>query len=132
VFDVPCFDGEAPWRRPWHERRQVLESLGGLAWKGGVRSDVGRKEGEQMHVGVIHRIRDPEGFQAAESKAMEQGLPSSVALPIHSATPDHRVGVCIWEGESVEAVRDVVEAVVGPYSENEYFELEVDGLPATR
>jgi hypothetical protein len=85
-----------------------------------------------MHVGVIHRIQDPEGFQAAESKALEQGLPSGVALPIHAATPDHRVGLCIWEGESVAAVRDVVEAVVGPYSENEYFELEVDNLPATQ
>ncbi len=53
----------------------------------------------------------------------------TVELPIHSATPDHRAGVCIWQGESVEAVRDLVEGVVGPYSTNEYFELDVDGLP---
>ena len=84
-----------------------------------------------MYVGVIHRISDPAGFEAAEAKALEQGLPPGLTLPIHSATPDHRVGLCIWEGESVEVVRDVVEAVVGPYSDNEYFELEVDGLPAT-
>ena len=44
--------------------------------------------------------------------------------------PDHTTGVCIWEGESVEAVRELVESVVGEHSENEYFELEVDGLPA--
>lgn len=81
-----------------------------------------------MFVGVIHRIHDPSGFQAAEAKAIEQGLPPGVALPIHAATPDHRTGVCIWEGESVDAVRDLVESVVGPYSENEYFPLEVDGL----
>ncbi|MHB2024328.1 MAG: hypothetical protein ACYCO3_13540 [Mycobacteriales bacterium] len=48
---------------------------------------------------------------------------------IHSATPDHRTGVCIWEGESIEAVRELVEAVVGPYRSNEYFEFNVDGLP---
>jgi hypothetical protein len=81
-----------------------------------------------MFVGVIHHISDPAGFQAAEGKAIEQGLPPEVALPVHSATPDHRTGICIWEGESVDAVRDLVESVVGPYSDNEYFPLEVDGL----
>jgi hypothetical protein len=81
-----------------------------------------------MFVTVIHRIHDPEGFQAAEAKAMEAGLPASVALPIHAETRDHRLGICIWEGASVEAVREVVESAVGPYSTNEYFEMQVDGL----
>jgi len=81
-----------------------------------------------MFVTVIHRIHDPEGFQAAEDKALETGLPSSVALPIHAATGDHKLGICIWEGESVDAVRGVVEAAVGPYANNEYFEMHVDGL----
>jgi hypothetical protein len=83
-----------------------------------------------MFVSVIHRIHDPEGFQAAEAKALEAGIPSHVALPVHAATPDHKLGICIWEGESVAAVREVVESVVGPYSENEYAEMEVDGLTA--
>ena len=81
-----------------------------------------------MFVTVIHRIHDPEGFQAAEAKALEAGLPASVALPVHAATRDHGLGICIWEGESVAAVREVVEGAVGPYSDNEYFEMEVDGL----
>jgi hypothetical protein len=83
-----------------------------------------------MFVTVIHRIHDPEGFQAAEEKALEAGLPEHVELPIHASTPDHRLGICIWEGESVAAVREVVDAVVGPYAENEYAEMEVDGLTA--
>lgn len=83
-----------------------------------------------MFVTVIHRIHDPEGFQAAETKALEAGLPSSAALPVHAATPDHRLGICIWEGESVAAVCDLVEGVVGPYANNEYYEMEVDGLTA--
>ena len=83
-----------------------------------------------MFVTVIHRIHDPEGFQAAEEKALEAGLPVHVKLPIHASTPDHRLGVCIWEGESVASVREVVEAVVGAYAENEYSEMEVDGLMA--
>ena len=81
-----------------------------------------------MFVTVIHHITDPAGFQAAEDKALEGGLPAHVALPIHAATSDHSLGVCIWEGESVEAVREVVEGVVGAWSDNEYFEMQVDGL----
>lgn len=81
-----------------------------------------------MFVTVLHHIHDPEGFVAAEEKALEAGLPPGVALPIHAATTDHRFGVCVWEGESVEAVRALVESVVGDHAENEYFEMHVDGL----
>jgi hypothetical protein len=81
-----------------------------------------------VFVTVIHRIHDPEGFQAAEAKALEAGLPSHVALPIHAATNDHGPGICIWEGESVDAVREVVEGAVGPWANNEYYEMHVDGL----
>lgn len=28
------------------------------------------------------------------------------------------------------AVREIVEAVVGPFADNEYFEMDVDGLTA--
>ena len=81
-----------------------------------------------MFVTVIHRIHDPEGFQKAEAKADEAGLPDGVALPIHAASRDHRLGICVWEGESVAAVREVVEGAVGPFADNEYYEMDVDGL----
>ena len=84
-----------------------------------------------MFVTVIHHINDPEGFEAAEERAMAAGLPSHVALPIHAATNDHTLGICIWEGESVESVREVVEAAVGDWSTNEYYEMHVDGLVPT-
>jgi hypothetical protein len=81
-----------------------------------------------VFVTVIHHINDPEGPQAAEAKALEAGLPAHVALPIHAATDDHKLGICIWEGESVDSVRDVVEGVVGARSTNEYYDMHVDGL----
>jgi len=81
-----------------------------------------------VFVTVIHQIHDPEGFRAAEARALEAGLPKGVALPVHAATRDHRLGICLWEGESVTAVREIVEAVVGPFSDNEYYEVEVDGV----
>jgi hypothetical protein len=79
-----------------------------------------------MHVGVIHRISDPEAFQEAEQKALEAGLPDDFRLPVHAATRDHATAICIWQGPSVDAVRDLVESVVGQYSENEYYEMELD------
>ena len=83
-----------------------------------------------MHVGVIHRISDPDGFQAAEHQALEAGLPEGFRLPVHGETPDHSTANCVWEGPSVDAVRDLVESVVGEYSENEYHELELEAIPA--
>lgn len=84
-----------------------------------------------MFVTVIHRIHDPEGFEKAEAQALEAGLPPGVALPIHAAARDHSFGVCIWEGASVAAVREVVEGAVGAYADNEYAEMTVDGLTPT-
>jgi hypothetical protein len=76
----------------------------------------------------------PAARSGAKAKALEAGLPSHVALPLHAATNDHElcicicICICIWEGESVEAVREVVEGAVGPWANNEYYEMHVDGL----
>ena len=48
---------------------------------------------------------------------------------MYAASPDHTTGICVWQGESVEAVKELVESVVGPYSDNEYFEVEVHEPP---
>jgi hypothetical protein len=82
-----------------------------------------------MHVGVIHRILDPEAFQQAEQAALHAGLPEGIRLPVHAETPDHMTALCIWEGPSVDAIRDLVESVVGEYSQNEYFQVELESSP---
>ena len=79
-----------------------------------------------MHVGVIHHVHDPEGFQKAEAEAIQKGIPAQFSLPVQAATPDHRTAICIWQGPSVEAVRQLVESVVGTSSKNEYFEVNLE------
>jgi hypothetical protein len=79
-----------------------------------------------MHVGVIHHIADAQGFEEAEQRALEAGLPEGFHLPVHAEAPDHSTAICIWEGPSVDAVRDLVESVVGEYSRNEYLEVELE------
>jgi hypothetical protein len=81
-----------------------------------------------MFVAVIHRIHDPEGFRTAEAEVLRAGLPDTVAWPLNAASRDHRVGICVWEGESVIAVREVVERTLGRFADNEYYEMDVDGL----
>jgi hypothetical protein len=78
-----------------------------------------------MLVGVIHRISDPGGFDAADASAVKDGLPHGFSRPIRSTTPDQTTGICIWHAESIEGVRALEEQVVGAYSTNEYFELNV-------
>ena len=70
-----------------------------------------------MFVTVIHKIHDPEGFEKAEEKALEAGFPPTSRCRSTPRTNDHTLGICIWEGESVDAVREVVEGAVGPWQE---------------
>jgi hypothetical protein len=91
---------------------------------------LGRKEEARVR-GRHSPHLGPRSLRGGGAKGLGGGLAGGhISLPIHAAAPDHATGMCIWEGESVEAVRGLVESVVGEYSQNEYFELEVDGLPA--
>jgi hypothetical protein len=56
-------------------------------------------------------------------------------LRIHHRLPasDGREAFCVWEGESVQGVRQAVEPAVGSLSRNEYFAVEAKegaNLPA--
>jgi len=53
-------------------------------------------------------------------------------LAMNATSRDRRIGIGVWEGASVTAVRDVVERAVGPFADNEYYEMKVDGLPPLR
>lgn len=81
-----------------------------------------------MLVGVIHHIHDPEGFRTAAAETAPRALAEAVELALKATSRDHRVGFCVWEGDSVAAVRDFVELAIGPFADNEYYEMAVDGL----
>ena len=83
-----------------------------------------------MYVVVQHQIHDPAAFWSRVSQAPE--LPAGVTL--HSSYPssDGSRAVCLWEADSVESVRSLVESVVGDLSTNDYFEVGAEramGLP---
>lgn len=82
-----------------------------------------------MYVSVIHSISDPERFwEAADQRDLPEGM------QVHSAFPsaDGKRAVCLWEADSVQAIQDTVENLVGQVSRNEYFEVATQnaiGLP---
>jgi hypothetical protein len=83
-----------------------------------------------MHVIALHHISDPERFfEAAQSTPIPEGV------TLHSVLPsgDRSRAVCVWEADSEESVRRLVEDSVGEVSRNEFFEVDASaaqGLPA--
>ena len=74
-----------------------------------------------MYVLVQHTISDPATFwNAADPNTISPKIKLHHTFP----TPDGTRAVCIWEAESVDALRDTLEPLLGKTSRNEYFTVE--------
>jgi hypothetical protein len=83
-----------------------------------------------MKVGVIHRISDPETAQSSGQPLFEphEGLRLLQFCP----SQDFSAATCIWEAESIDAVRGLVDPTLGAASEQTYFEVDAEqavGVP---
>jgi hypothetical protein len=74
-----------------------------------------------MYVVVQHTVTEPTIFW---NGADPNNLPPQVKLHHSFPTPDGTRAVCIWEADSVDAVRDFLEPLLGRVSRNEYFAVE--------
>jgi hypothetical protein len=89
-----------------------------------------RREEEDVYAIAIHTISDPDKFWA---EAQNLQVPSNLTLHSVVAKQDRTKAVCLWEGDSVDTVRDFVESAAGDISNNEYYEVNDQtamGLPA--
>ena len=74
-----------------------------------------------MYVVVQHTISDPAAFwNAADPRTLSPEVKLHHTFP----TPDGTRAVCIWEAQTVDAVRNLLEPLVGRVSRNEYFPVE--------
>jgi hypothetical protein len=85
-----------------------------------------------MYITAIHEISDPGKFWKVARSATVEGFPAGITL--HNTFPNATGtrAVCLWQADTVDAVRDLVDSAVGQYSTNEYFEVNADnamGLP---
>ncbi len=74
-----------------------------------------------MYVLVQHTVSDPSSFW---NDADPRTLSPKAQLHHTFPTPDGTRAVCIWEADSVEALRNLLEPMVGKTSRNEYFAVE--------
>ena len=80
-----------------------------------------------MYIVAQHRIKDPARFWSLSPQG--PGAPT-----LHAAYPsnDRTKGVCLWESDSIDALRDSLDTLVGDAAENTYFEVDTGvavGLP---
>jgi hypothetical protein len=80
-----------------------------------------------MFIVAQHRIKDPARFWSLSPEGPE-------APRLHAAYPSHdkTKGVCLWESNSLDALRDSLDTLVGEAAENTYFEVDAAfavGLP---
>jgi hypothetical protein len=70
---------------------------------------------------AIHDISDPDRFWGATDPSL---IPPGIALHATYPRGDGSRAVCLWEADSVDTVRDLVESVTGDASRNEFFEAD--------
>ena len=75
-----------------------------------------------MYVLIEHSISDPDRFWSSAESSMSQMHPT-IKLHHTFPTPDGTRAVCVWEGRTIDDVRDFIEPSVGRFSRNEYFEV---------
>lgn len=76
-----------------------------------------------MYVLVHHRVTDPERFWPTAQNAIPN-LPPELTLHHTLSASDGDVATCLWEAESVDAVRDFLEPALGEFSSNTYARAE--------
>ena len=80
-----------------------------------------------MYIVAQHKINDPARFWSAGPDG--PGAPTLLAAyPSH----DKATGVCLWEADSIDGLRNAIDSLVGGASENTYFEVDAGvavGLP---
>ena len=75
------------------------------------------------YVVAIQDVSDPERFWSGAKEAVGR-LPQGITLHATYPQQDGSKAVCLWEAESVDAVRRAVEEAVGGTSRNQFFEVD--------
>jgi hypothetical protein len=86
-----------------------------------------------MFIVTHHTITDPESAFARGQNLLDgNGAPAGVRVREFYPTRDKADVFCLWEGNSLEEVRDYVDATMGDSSQQAYFEVDAEiarGLP---
>jgi hypothetical protein len=86
-----------------------------------------------MFIVVEHTVRDAAvAFARGQNLLEGRGAPAGVQVRKFYPSTDQSAVICLWEGNSLEEVRDYVDATLGDATDNLYFEVDTEqalGLP---
>jgi len=89
-----------------------------------------------MHVGIHHTVNDAQKWEQAKQNVMRKieggTLPAGMKPVFVIPATNHKTTFCLWEADSVEAVKKFIDRETGPAAHNEYFEVDTKnamGLP---
>ena len=80
-----------------------------------------------MYVLTIHAVSDPDAFWGGTLD-----LPQGTEYRIVAPSADGTRGVCVFESDSVDTVRNLVDGATGKISRNEFYAINdsnAQGLP---
>ena len=79
-----------------------------------------------MKVISIHAVSDPDAFWGGQLD-----LPEGTELQVVAPSADGGRGVCIFESDSVDTVKNLVDGATAKISKNDFFALseKAQGLP---
>ncbi|MEX0894047.1 MAG: hypothetical protein WEB88_17895 [Gemmatimonadota bacterium] len=76
-----------------------------------------------MYILVHHSVTDPNGFWDSAQQGLAN-MPAHLQLHHTLSAKDGSRATCLWEADSVDAVRDFLEPLLGANANNEYREAE--------
>ena len=85
-----------------------------------------------MHVVVHHRIIDREKFRATDPQDIAANAPPGAHVCQFLPARDASAADCLWESESLDGLRDYLDAATRGVCQNTYFEVAPEsslGLP---
>jgi hypothetical protein len=74
-----------------------------------------------MYVIVHHQVTDQAKFWPADPSQFTMHIPPSLKLHSTLAGVDGTQAVCVWEGQSVDAVREFLDPATAGAAVNAYF-----------
>jgi hypothetical protein len=81
-----------------------------------------------MQVGIHHTISDPQKWQQTMQSVMSKieggTLPPGIKPLIAVPAANRKLMFCVWEGNSIDAVKKFIDAESGTAARNEYFEVD--------
>lgn len=87
-----------------------------------------------MYIIAQHRVTDPDFF-FADIPAVASNAPAGLQARQFCPSQDKTTAVCLWEADSIDALRGYLDSVTGTASDNTYFPVSNEhaiGLPEAR